>query len=107
MSVFHTLFEDFPGTFLLDPDPDRYRFFLDPDPYQSSSWIGIRNEFFHILDLDPDLYQNDTDPPHWFVQSGRIRASTQADVEQFKICICRKSCSAQSCLDSFIAVRAL
>ena len=60
MSVFLTLFEDFPGTFLLDPDP--YRFFLDPDPYQNSRWIRIRNEFFHILDPD----QNDTDPPHWF-----------------------------------------
>ena len=56
MSVFHTLFKDFPGIrpFLLDPDP--YRFFLDPDPYQSSPWIRIRNKFFHIL--DPDPYQN-------------------------------------------------
>ena len=34
-----------------DLDPDR--FFLDPDPnpYQSSTWIRIRNEFFHILDI--------------------------------------------------------
>ena len=37
-------------------------FLLDPDPYQSSPWIRIRNEFFHIL--DPDPYQNDTDPQH-------------------------------------------
>ena len=47
---------------MLDPDP--YRFFLDPDPYQSSPWIRIRNKFFHILDQDPDPYQNDTDPQH-------------------------------------------
>ena len=46
--------------FLLDPDP--YRFFLNPDPYQSSPWIRIRNEVFHIL--DPDPYQNDTVPQH-------------------------------------------
>ena len=48
----------------LDPDPYPYRFFLDPDPdpYQSSPWIRICNEFFHIL--DPDPYQNDTDPQH-------------------------------------------
>ena len=32
------------------------------DPYQSLSWIRIRNKFFHFL--DPDPYQNDTDPPH-------------------------------------------
>ena len=25
-------------------------FLLDPDPYQSSPWIRIRNKFFHILD---------------------------------------------------------
>ena len=37
---------------------------LDPDPYQSSPWIRFRNEFVHILDPDPDPYQNDTDPPH-------------------------------------------
>ena len=48
--------------FLLDPDP--YRFCQDPDPYQSSPWIWIRNEFFHILDPYADPYQNDTDPPH-------------------------------------------
>ena len=62
MSVFHTLLKIFLvlRPFLLDPDP--YRFFLDPDPYQSSPWIWIRNEFFHIL--DPDPYQNDTDPQH-------------------------------------------
>ena len=48
--------------FLLNTDPDRYRFCLDPDPYQSTPWIRLRNEFFHIL--DPDPYQNDTDPPH-------------------------------------------
>ena len=29
--------------FFLDPDP--YIFLLDPDSYQSSSWIRIRNEF--------------------------------------------------------------
>ena len=46
--------------FLLDPDP--LSFYQDPDPYQSSPWIRIRNEFFYILDSDP--YQNDTDPPH-------------------------------------------
>ena len=39
--------------FCLDPDP--YLFCLDPDPYQSSSWIRIHNEFFHIL--DPDSYK--------------------------------------------------
>ena len=50
--------------FLLDPDPDPYRFCQDPDPYQSSAWIRIRNEFFHILDPDLDPYQNDTDPHH-------------------------------------------
>ena len=51
---------------MLDPDPDPYSFFLDPDPYQSSPWIRIRirNKFFHILDQDPDPYQNDTDPQH-------------------------------------------
>ena len=42
-------FKEFPGTvlipFLLDPDP--YRFC--PDSYQSSPWIRIRNEVFHIL----------------------------------------------------------
>ena len=27
-------------------------------------WIRIRNKFFHIL--DPDPYQNDTNPPHWY-----------------------------------------
>ena len=37
-------------------------FLLDPDPYQKSPWIRIRNEFFHIL--DPDPYQNYTDPQH-------------------------------------------
>ena len=60
-------FEDFPGTvtnpfFRLDPDP--YRFCLDPDPYQSSSWIRIRDEFFHILDPDPYQNQSGTDLPH-------------------------------------------
>ena len=45
----------------LDPVP--YCFCLNPDPYQSSSWIRIRYEFFNIL--DPDRYQNYTDPPHW------------------------------------------
>ena len=65
MSVFHPFLKIFLvlSPFLLDPDP--YCFFLDPDPYQSSPWIRIRNEFFHIL--DPDPYQNDMDPPHWFV----------------------------------------
>ena len=61
MSVFHPFLKIFLvlSPFLLDPDqclcPDP-----DPYPYQSSSWIRIRNEFFHILDPD----QNDTDPPH-------------------------------------------
>ena len=31
-------------------------------PYQSSAWIRIRNAIFQIL--DPDPYQNNTDPPH-------------------------------------------
>ena len=35
--------------------------------YESSDWIQnsiqIHNEFFQVL--DPDPYQNDTDPPHW------------------------------------------
>ena len=35
-----------------------------------------------------------------FVQSGRIRASTQGEVEQIKI-VYVQSCSAQSCLYSF------
>ena len=54
--------------FLQDPDPyrfcqdpDPYRFCQDPDPYQTSHWIRIRNEFFHILDPD-------TDPPHCMKQ---------------------------------------
>ena len=58
--------------FFLDPDP--YIFLLDPDSYQSSSWIQIRikvrpgsgsvTNFCHILDPDPYRYQKDTDPPH-------------------------------------------
>ena len=57
--------------FLLDPDPYWYYFCLDPDPYQTSSWIRIRNEFFHIwinflrpwdiadcfLNADPDQHR--------------------------------------------------
>ena len=62
MSVFHHFLKIFLvlSPFLLDPDPyrfcldpDPYRFCLDPDAYQSSPWIRIPNEFFHILDLDP------------------------------------------------------
>ena len=56
MSVFHHFLKIF---LVLSP------FLLDPDPYQSSPWIRIRNEFFHIL--DPDPYQNDTDPQHWLL----------------------------------------
>ena len=64
MSVFHHFLKIFLvlSPFLLDPD--KYCFCLDPDPYQNLPWIRIRNEFFHILDLDPDSYKNDTDPPH-------------------------------------------
>ena len=58
---FSSLFQDFPGPFLLDPDP--FCFCLDLDPYQSSPWIRISNEFFNIL--DPDPYHNYTDPPHY------------------------------------------
>ena len=74
MSVFHHFLKIFLelSPFLLDPDPyhfcldpDPYHFCLDPDPSQSSPWIRIRNEFFHILDPDLDPYQNDTDPAHW------------------------------------------
>ena len=77
MGVFHHFSKIFlvlkSSPFLLDPDPDPdpdpYCFCLDPDPYQSSPWIRIHNEFFHIL--DPDPYQNDTDPQHWKpVESG-------------------------------------
>ena len=48
-SVFHHFLKVFLvlSPFLLDPDP--YRFCLDPDQYQSSPWIRIRNEFFNIL----------------------------------------------------------
>ena len=53
-----------PDPYRLCLDPDPYRYSLEPDPYQSSVWIRIRNEFFQIL--DPNLYQNDTDPQHWF-----------------------------------------
>ena len=62
MSVFHQFLKIFLVLipFLLDLDP--YCFCLEPDPYQSSSWFRIHNEFFRIL--VPDLYQNDTDPPH-------------------------------------------
>ena len=35
---------------------------LDPDPDSPWNRIQIRNDFIHIL--DPDPYQNDTDPPH-------------------------------------------
>ena len=40
-----------------------YRFSrdLDPDPYQSLVWIRMCNEFFQVLDMDPDLDQNVTD----------------------------------------------
>ena len=41
---------------------DTDHFCLDPDPYQRSSWIRIRNKIFHIV--DPDPYQNDSDPQH-------------------------------------------
>ena len=78
MSVFHTLFEDFPGTWSFFPDPDPYRFCLDPDPYQSSPWIRIRNEIFQIL--DPDPYQNDTDPQHCYVEWSQL----QLDVNCFQ-----------------------
>ena len=45
-------------------------FCLNPDPY-SFAWIWIRNEFFHILDPDPDPYNNDRDPPHcWVMRIG-------------------------------------
>ena len=69
---FSSLIEDFLvfSPFLLDPDPNC--FCLDLDPYQSSPWIRIRNKFFHIL--DPDPYQNDTDPPHWW--GGRLGCPT-------------------------------
>ena len=43
-------------------DPDLYRVCLDLDPYQSSDWIRISNKFFQVL--DPDPFQNYTDPPH-------------------------------------------
>ena len=57
MSVFHHFLKIFLvlSLFLLYPDP--YCFCLDPDLYQSSPWIRIRNEFIHILD-------HDTDPPY-------------------------------------------
>ena len=39
-----------------------WKFILDPDPYESSVWIRIRNEFFQLLDPDPS--QTNKDPPH-------------------------------------------
>ena len=46
-----------------------YKIFLVLNPFFAwiririvFAWIRIRNEFFKIL--DPDPYQNDTDPPH-------------------------------------------
>ena len=66
MSIFHPFLKILMvlSPFQLDPDPDPYCFCLDPDPdpYQSLPWIRIRNKSFHIL--DPDPYQNYTDPPH-------------------------------------------
>jgi hypothetical protein len=29
------------------------------------SWIRIRNKLYESKDLDPDPYQNVTDPDHW------------------------------------------
>ena len=45
------------GICIISLDPDPHKKWLDPDPYQSSP--RIRNEFFHILNPDPD--------PHWLV----------------------------------------
>ena len=52
MSVFHHFLKIFLvlSSFLLDPDLDPYYFWLDPDPYQSSPWIQIRNASLHILE---------------------------------------------------------
>ena len=52
---FKSHFEDFPGTNLILFCWIRIVF----------AWIRIRNEFFHILDPDPN--QNDMDPPHCFL----------------------------------------
>ena len=47
MSVFHHFLKIFLvlSLYMLDQDP--YRLSLDPDPYQSSPWIRIRNNFSH------------------------------------------------------------
>ena len=37
-----------------------YRYCLDLDPYQSSAWIRIFNEFFQI----PDPFQHEIDLQH-------------------------------------------
>ena len=43
-----------------DPEPPNPYHFPGSGLYQSSVWIWIRNDFFPIL--DPEPYQNDTDP---------------------------------------------
>ena len=54
MSVFLSHFKEFPGTYLILFGWIRIRIVF--------AMIRIRNKFIHIL--DPDPYQNDTDPPH-------------------------------------------
>ena len=57
-SFFYQMFKIFLGL---------YFFFMDPDPYQSSARIRIRNEFVQIL--DPDPYQNGINPQHCLTES--------------------------------------